>query len=67
MRQKSSSGYERLDPRPKFRVSYWWGNGSSKLKSELLEVQMQDADLHIHIPEEHARYLRGQITIVRIK
>lgn len=57
--------HEYLNPRPQFRVSYWWQDGS-EMKHETRVVMTQDTGhLHLYIPEEHARNLRGDITVVR--
>jgi hypothetical protein len=64
MRQKP---YEYLNPRPRFRFSYWWQDTTGELWHEIRDAETQDTGhVHIHIPEEHARWLRGQVSIVKV-
>ena len=67
--KRDKEPYQYLSPRPLFRVSYWWQGpkGLGDMLHETMTVQTQETGhVHIYIPEEHARFLRGQVTIVRL-
>jgi len=68
LHKRDKESYQYLDPRPRFRVSYWWQKDiAGNMCCESMTVQTQETGhIHIYIPEEHARFLRGQVTIVRL-